>query len=94
MSILTHRAVKSVIPTGQSGAIPPLDNGDRLTRAEFMRLYDAMPDLKKAELIEGVGKGSVRPSTRNSWPDCRRVPLIPRLDALAGSRHIESADSV
>jgi Uma2 family endonuclease len=34
-------------------AIPPLENGDRLTRAEFERRYDAMPGLKKAELIEG-----------------------------------------
>src|SRR5215208_4807100 len=35
-------------------ALPPLENGDRLTRAEFERRYDAMPGLKKAELIEGV----------------------------------------
>jgi Uma2 family endonuclease len=35
------------------GAIPPLENGDRLTRAEFERRSDAMPNLKKAELIEG-----------------------------------------
>jgi Uma2 family endonuclease len=34
--------------------IYPLENGDRLTRAEFERRYDAMPELKKAELIEGV----------------------------------------
>jgi Uma2 family endonuclease len=34
--------------------IPPLENGDRLTRAEFERRYEAMPDLRKAELIEGV----------------------------------------
>jgi len=34
--------------------IPPLENGDRLTRAEFERRYNAMPHLKKAELIEGV----------------------------------------
>jgi Uma2 family endonuclease len=34
--------------------IPPLENGDRLTRAEFERRYEAMPHLKKAELIEGV----------------------------------------
>jgi Uma2 family endonuclease len=34
--------------------IPPLENGDRLTRAEFERRYEAMPNLKKAELIEGV----------------------------------------
>jgi Uma2 family endonuclease len=37
-----------------NGAIPPLENGDRLTRAEFEHRYDAMPNLKKAELIEGV----------------------------------------
>ena len=31
-----------------------LENGDRLTRAEFERRYEARPDIKKAELIEGV----------------------------------------
>lgn len=35
-------------------AIPPLENGDRLTRSEFERRYQAMPQVKKAELIEGV----------------------------------------
>ncbi len=34
--------------------IPRLQNGDRLTRAEFERRFDATPGLKKAELIEGV----------------------------------------
>jgi len=34
--------------------VPPLENGDRLTRDEFERRYDAMPNLKKAELIDGV----------------------------------------
>ena len=34
--------------------VPPLENGDRLTRAQFERRYAAMPHLKKAELIEGV----------------------------------------
>ncbi len=34
--------------------IPPLENGDKLTRKEFERRYHAMPNLKKAELIEGV----------------------------------------
>src|SRR5215216_5217951 len=34
--------------------LPPLENGDRLTRDEFERRYEAMPHLKKAELIEGV----------------------------------------
>jgi Putative restriction endonuclease len=34
-------------------AIPPLENGDRLSRAEFARRYRARPDCK-AELIEGI----------------------------------------
>jgi len=34
--------------------VPPLHNGDRLTRKEFERRYDAMPPGVKAELIEGV----------------------------------------
>ncbi|NES44668.1 MAG: Uma2 family endonuclease [Moorea sp. SIO2C4] len=34
--------------------MPILENGDRLTRVEFERRYQAMPDTKKAELIEGV----------------------------------------
>ena len=36
------------------GGVPPLVNGDRLTRVEFERRYHAMPHVKKAELIEGV----------------------------------------
>jgi Uma2 family endonuclease len=35
-------------------ALPPLENGDRLTRSEFERRYEAMPHVKKAELIEGI----------------------------------------
>ncbi|HLC34531.1 MAG TPA: Uma2 family endonuclease, partial [Anaerolineales bacterium] len=46
-------------PATQPGDLPPadvplpLENGDRLTRAEFERRYAAMPHLKKAELVEG-----------------------------------------
>ncbi len=32
----------------------PLESGDRLTRSEFERRYEVMPEVKKAELIEGV----------------------------------------
>jgi Uma2 family endonuclease len=46
------------LPHGQQPArnleIPPLVAGDRLTREEFHRRYEAMPHVKKAELIEGV----------------------------------------
>jgi len=34
--------------------LPPLENGDHLSRLEFERRYAAMPNLKKAELIEGT----------------------------------------
>jgi len=44
----------STIAPSIAKKMPPLQNGDRLTRAEFERRYDAMPHLKKAELIEGV----------------------------------------
>lgn len=37
-----------------SPAIPPLKEGDRLSRDEFERRYSAMPHVNKAELIEGV----------------------------------------
>ena len=33
---------------------PPLESGDRLSRAEFHRRYALYPEVKKAELIEGV----------------------------------------
>lgn len=32
----------------------PLESGDRLTRAEFERRYACHPEIKKAELVEGV----------------------------------------
>ena len=44
----------STLRASSCEAIPPLENGDTLTRAEFERRYEAMPHLKKAELIEGV----------------------------------------
>ena len=40
--------------TEKESPVPPLNNGDRLTRAEFERIYSAHPEIKKAELIEGI----------------------------------------
>ena len=34
--------------------MPILENGDRLTRTEFERRYQVLPEVKKAELVEGV----------------------------------------
>lgn len=42
------------LPPRRAQGIPPLQPGDKLSRAEFERRYDATPNLKKAELIEGV----------------------------------------
>lgn len=44
-------ATKTTYPTLK---IPPLENGDKLTRTEFERRYHAMSKPKKAELIEGI----------------------------------------
>lgn len=40
--------------SAQPPRTPPLETGDRLTPKEFLRRYEAMPEVKKAELIEGV----------------------------------------
>lgn len=53
----THTPITPALPTGAGplvARIPPLESGDRLSRAEFERRYGAMPRLKKAELIRGV----------------------------------------
>jgi hypothetical protein len=43
--------VKIPLPTS---IIPPLTNGDKLTRYEFERRYNAVSKPKKSELIEGI----------------------------------------
>jgi len=48
---------------------PPLENGDLLTQGEFLRRYEAMPGLKKAELIEGVVHMPSPVSTKHAEPD-------------------------
>jgi len=40
---------KSVVP-----GVPELVNGDALDANEFMRRYEASPDIRKAELIDGI----------------------------------------
>lgn len=50
MAVPGSRSTAPIRPS----VVPPLEAGDRLTRDEFERRFDATPDLKKAELIEGV----------------------------------------
>ena len=49
---------------------PPLEPGDRLTRPEFERRYEAMPEINKAELINGiVYMGSPVRADQHAEPD-------------------------
>jgi len=53
--IQTNREAPWSRERGHGGAAaPPLNSGDRLTRAEFERRYMAHPEIMKAELVEGV----------------------------------------
>lgn len=56
MTILTEKPdpVITYPVTKNTNGTPPLVAGDYLTRPEFERRYHAHPELKKAELIEGI----------------------------------------
>ena len=54
MAVSTVERSTTAPATEKEATAPPLNNGDRLTRAEFGRIYAAHPEIKKAELIEGV----------------------------------------
>lgn len=51
---MSDAAVRSAPDVQSAADVPLLEPGDRLTRWEFERRYQAMPQVKKAELIEGV----------------------------------------
>jgi hypothetical protein len=56
--------------------IPPLRAGDHLTVNEFLRRYEAMPDIKKAELIEGVVYMPSPVSLDHGEPDGRLITWL------------------
>ncbi len=41
-------------PKARREALPSLEAGDHLTREEFERRYEQRPDIRKAELVQGV----------------------------------------
>ncbi|HEU4617449.1 MAG TPA: Uma2 family endonuclease [Gammaproteobacteria bacterium] len=56
---------------------PPLAPGDRLTRDEFERRFDATPGLKKAELLDGIVH--VPPPVSHEYhsaPDARLLTVL------------------
>ena len=72
--------------------VPLLEPGDRLTRAEFERRYEAMPELRKAELIEGV---VYMPSPvryrRHGRPHARLIGWLIQYEC--GTPGVETADN-
>ncbi len=51
--------------------VPPLQAGDRLTRAEFERRWELHPEIKKAELIDGLVFTEMTVSPRHGKPHLR-----------------------
>lgn len=51
---MTEAFVSSTVAVQQFAVPEPLVSGQRLTLNEFMSRWDAQPDLKNAELIEGI----------------------------------------
>jgi Uma2 family endonuclease len=83
MSTSTQDTATAFGPESEVVPFPPMENGDRLTRPEFERLYDAMPDLKKAELIEGI--------VRMGSPVGFRRHSAPHFDAIGWLSHYRAA---
>lgn len=58
MSTRLVETIRQPVQPAYREAVPPtvlpFNAGDRLSRAEFERRYEAHPEIKKAELIEGV----------------------------------------
>lgn len=67
--MLTVEAIPSAAPARTPPAPPALENGELLRSREFLRRYERMPRLKKAELIEGVVYMGSPVSVRHAKPD-------------------------
>lgn len=52
MATITRRRTNKKKPAKPAEELPLLENGDRMTRAEFRAIYERIPNIK-AELIEG-----------------------------------------
>ena len=72
--------------------IPPLEPGDRLTRDEFERRYEAMPQGIKAELLEGVvHMPSPTRFRRHGRPHSHLIPWLGHYES--GTPGVEAGDN-
>lgn len=70
----------SPIQSQDATLVPPLRDGDRLTMQEFERPWDAMPNLKRAELIDGEGRDIMIAPTSSTLTN--RIPPLANGDHL------------
>jgi Uma2 family endonuclease len=52
--MIVRREGDREVAAGLTGKVPPIAAGDRLTRDEFLRRWEAHPEIKNAELIGGM----------------------------------------
>lgn len=71
--------------------VPPLQAGDRLTREEFERRWELHPEIKKAELIDGLVYTEKSVSPRHGRPHSRLVGWV--VMYIANRKGIEALDS-
>jgi len=75
--------------------LPPLENGDRLTRPEFERRYAAAMHIQKAELIEGiVFVASPARHTYHGKPHSRVITWLGVYQALTPGVDLSDAPTV
>lgn len=75
-------------------AIPRLEMGDRLDRAEFHRRYEAMPQIKKAELLEGVVYVPSPASVGHTWRHAAVLGWLSQFAASATSAEVHAEATV
>lgn len=73
---------------------PPLQSGDRLTRVEFHRRYCQHPEIKKAELVEGVVVVASPVSHQHSTPHSHAIGWLAFYTAHADGIEIETEISL
>ena len=79
-------------PTRQATDAPDLNSGDRMTRAQFHRLYSQMPDHFKAELVEGIVYVASPLKIRHGKPHIALAALFGTYEAHTPG--VETADNV
>lgn len=62
-------ASKPGVAASPAGRWPPLENGESLRSREFLRRYEGMSRIKKAELIEGIVYMGSPVGVRHAGPD-------------------------